>query len=164
MLSQGKGAYSYIGTEDGGQKRVGQLRTWQPLSPQTGPSSLEITIVDTGKSIVCSSHEGKQGFVPIASYSPLSPQTYLFLITYVHRQIYMRYTDITCDTQTDLPSITYDTQTDLPSITYMYMWYTDRFTCTFNHTDRFTLDTQTDCNTHRFTCTWKYKCIAHYIA
>ena len=36
---------------DGEVERVGQLRTRQALAPQTGPSSVEITILDTGKSV-----------------------------------------------------------------------------------------------------------------
>lgn len=48
--SQGKGVYSYVGV---GDRNVGQLRTRQPLAPRThGPSSLEITIIDTGMNTV----------------------------------------------------------------------------------------------------------------
>ena len=57
ILSQGKGAYSYIGTGDGGQESIGQLRTRHPLDPQTGLSSLVITIVDTGEPTLCCSHK-----------------------------------------------------------------------------------------------------------
>ena len=53
LLPQGKGVYGYVGIGDGSSEEggVGQLRTQRPLDPQIGPSSLEITILDTGMSV-----------------------------------------------------------------------------------------------------------------
>ena len=49
FLYQGKGIYRYVGTGDGDRAAVGQLRTRQCLDLQDlAPSSIEITILDTG--------------------------------------------------------------------------------------------------------------------
>ena len=48
-LYQGKGVYRYIGSGDTEGGAIGQLCTRQRLDSQDGPSSIEITILDTGE-------------------------------------------------------------------------------------------------------------------
>jgi hypothetical protein len=48
-LVQGKGVYRYIGTGDGQREAVGQLRTRHCLGSHGAPSSVEITVQDTGE-------------------------------------------------------------------------------------------------------------------
>ena len=47
-IFQGRGVYRYIGAGENQRQTVGQLRTRQRLDSHGGPSSLEITIQDTG--------------------------------------------------------------------------------------------------------------------
>lgn len=67
IAHNGRGLYSYIGDGGSSEEDIGTIRTLQPLNPNGGISSFEITLLDTGRHalklavfmLLCSFEEGE---------------------------------------------------------------------------------------------------------